>query len=291
MRSIKSKSIIAGTMNWGVWGVDMAVNHMAKHIAGVCELGIRAFDHADIYGGYTTEETFGAAFEATGIAREEVTFITKCGIQYPLNAKPGAVKHYDYSPAHIRNSCENSLRKLRTDYVDLLLLHRPSPLLNPREAIETLVALQSEGKILNWGLSNFTPSQIQTMSLDGAPAWNQIECSITHTNPLTDGTLDTHLSVGIGTMVWSPLGDVFKTPESEKSKRIREVLLGVEKKYQATAAQLLLSWLFKHPTSLIPVVGTTRLDRLKELNKSQEIELETNDWFALLEASWGHKVP
>lgn len=269
----------------------MSAGQMAKHIVGIHQLGIHVFDHADIYGGYTTEETFGEAFEASGISRDQVKHITKCGIRYPENSSTGAVKHYDYSPEHIRTSCENSLRKLRTDYVDVLLLHRPSPLLKPSEAIDVLEALKKEGKILAWGLSNFTSPQIQTMSRDGAPAWNQIECSLTHTAPLTDGTLDAHLSNGIGTMVWSPLGSLFKSPGSEPSTRILSVMQRLEEKYEATSAQLLLAWLFKHPASMIPVVGTTRLDRARDLNQACEIDLDTNDWFALLEASWGHKVP
>ena len=139
--------IIAGTMKWGVWGANFTTSEFAHAIETALATGVKTFDHADIYGGYTTEAAFGAGFEASGLDRESVQFISKCGIKYPAEGSAHAVKHYDYSEAHIRRSVENSLRNLRTEYIDVYLLHRPSPLLDAQEAVTTLESLRDEGKI------------------------------------------------------------------------------------------------------------------------------------------------
>jgi predicted oxidoreductase len=130
--------IIAGTMNWGLWGNNYSGEQMSNLILESFNTGINSFDHADIYGGYTTEETFGEAFLKTGINRHELYYISKCGIMYPSDKLPIKVKHYDYSSKHIINSVENSLINLKTDYLDCLLLHRPSPLMDVSEISETI---------------------------------------------------------------------------------------------------------------------------------------------------------
>ena len=161
--TMKLSPIIAGTMKWGAWGARLSAKGMAQNIHTALEAGIHTFDHADIYGGYTTEADFGAGFHESSVDRSAVVFITKCGIRYPEGNHPTQVKHYDYSAAHIRQSAENSLRHLKTDYIDIFLLHRPSPLLNAEEAIGALEQLKSEGKIREWGVSNFTVSQMERL--------------------------------------------------------------------------------------------------------------------------------
>jgi predicted oxidoreductase len=204
-------TIIAGTMNWGAWGAKMTTQQIAQTIEASLEAGIYAFDHADIYGGYTTEQDFGDGFTASGVTREEVVFVSKCGIRYPSEGATHSVKHHDYSAEYIENALEKSLRKLQTDYIDVFLLHRPSPLLDPRVAVPVLEKLRDQGKIKEWGVSNFTPSQLALMETEGTPQWNQIEYSLTHTTPMLDGTMGFHQSRSIGTMAWSPLGGVQKT--------------------------------------------------------------------------------
>lgn len=287
---MKLSPIIAGTMNWGAWGAKLSARQIADLIESAVEAGVHTFDHADIYGGYTTEQDFGTAFAASQVEREEAIFITKCGIRYPSPESPHAVKHYDYSKEHIRRSLENSLRYLKTDYIDVFLLHRPSPLLDPKEAVETLEKLKAQGKIRHWGVSNFTVSQLHLIGQEITPEWNQIACSITHTTPLLDGTLDHHQTHGIGTMAWSPLGSYFKS-QDEVRGRLEPVIQRLLKKYDCTTECLLLAWLHRHPARIIPVVGTTRGDRLQSMASAYEIPLEQEDWFALTEASWGHKVP
>lgn len=280
-------TIIAGTMKWGAWGAKMNPVQVAATVHSALEAGIHTFDHADIYGGYTTEADFGAGFEESGIERSSVEFISKCGICYPADGQAHAVKHYNYSSAHIRTSVENSLQNLRTDYIDLYLLHRPSPLMDPNEAVDALQHLQDEGKIKEWGVSNFTPSQVQLMATQATPAWNQIECSLAHTHPLTDGTLDVHQTLGIRTMAWGPLGRLL----DGENARVTEVLGRLSAEYGVEPSALLLAWLLRHPARIVPVVGTTQLSRYASLAKAGQVDMELEHWFQLLEASWGHKVP
>jgi len=152
-----------------------------------------------------------------------------------------------------------------------------------------LEQLKSEGKIREWGVSNFTVSQMERLAAIASPAWNQIECSLTHTAPMLDGTMDYLQTHRVGSMAWSPLGSVFQnTPEAQ---RLQPVLERLSAQYECTAAQLVLAWLHRHPARIIPVIGTTQPKRIQELAQAHDIQLESLDWFALTEASWGHKVP
>jgi len=190
MNKESASKIISGTMTWGKWGMNLSTHEMQDLIEYNLELGINSFDHADIYGGYTTETEFGNAFQLSSIQREKITLITKCGIQYPSDLRPVKIKHYDYSAKHIRFSVENSLRNLKTEYIDVFLLHRPSPLMNSDEIGSIISELKNEGKIKEFGVSNFTRSQIELLSTSTNIKYNQIECSATHTDSLTSGILD-----------------------------------------------------------------------------------------------------
>lgn len=282
--------IISGTMTWGAWGAQMSTSQMQAQIEKYFALGITTFDHADIYGGYTTEAEFGAGFAQSNVAREEVQFITKCGIQMPCQARPLPVKHYDYSAQHIQKSVENSLSALNTDYIDLLLLHRPSPLLDVEIVTETIQKLQRQGKIKAFGVSNFTPSQIALLEKEIKVSWNQIECSLTHEIPMFDGTLDFMATQSIGAMSWSPLGSYFKENNSQTA-RIKKCMNSLCEKYNCSEDQLLLSWLVSHPSKIYPVVGTTSIQRIENAIGALRIEIELTDWFLLLKASQGNEVP
>ncbi len=282
--------LIAGTMTWGVWGKSLLKNDMIailKH--GVSE-NITTFDHADIYGGYTTETEFGQAFKDSGIYREDVQFISKCGIQYMSANRKNVVKHYNYSKDYIIWSVEASLKNLQTDYLDTLLLHRPSPLMQPDEISEAIITLKNSGKIKHFGVSNFTASQMDLISKNVQIDVNQIEFSLTKHDAIHDGTLDYMMVNNIKPMAWSPLGSVFKE-ETAQSLRIKNQLEILSEKYQATADQLLLAWILKHPSGIIPVIGTTNMERMTAAQQATKIDLETEDWFLILVASQGHKVP
>jgi predicted oxidoreductase len=208
----------------------------------------------------------------------------------PCETRQLPVKYYDYSEHHIQKSVENSLNYLNTDYIDLLLLHRPSPLLSAEIVAETIQKLQKEGKIKYFGVSNFMPSQITRLEKEIKLSWNQIECSLTHEIPMFDGTLDFLTAQNIGVMVWGPLGSYFKK-SNHQTARIKKCLHSLCEKYNCLEEQLLLAWLLKHPSKLYPVVGTTSLQRIENAIGALKIKIELTDWFLLLEASQGNEVP
>lgn len=290
MNKKKDSNIISGTMTWGKWGMSLSTSKMQELIEYNIEIGIDSFDHADIYGGYTTESEFGEALQVSNIQRENIKLISKCGIQYPSELRPVKVKHYDYSPKHIRFSVENTLRNLKTEYLDVFLLHRPSPLMNPNEIGPVISDLTNEGKIREFGVSNFTKDQIELLSIYSIIKYNQIECSLTHSDSFNNGTLDYCQRKKINVMGWSPLGSYFKVID-KKRIRINSVLEKLLQKYSCDENQLLLAWLMKHPAGINPIVGTTKKERLLSSVKAKFINLETLDWFEILEASRGERIP
>lgn len=282
--------IIAGTMSWGSWGKHLNTTQMAALIVHCTSAGITTFDHADIYGGYTTEAAFGEALKKSKIARDNIQLISKCGIQYIAPSRDNKIKHYEYRKEYIIWSVENSLKNLQTDYLDVLLLHRPSPLMHPDEIAQAVTELKKAGKILQFGVSNFSPEQTSLIASKTEVAINQIECSITHYKPMLDGALDYMMLHKITPMAWSPLGKLFRE-KTDQTTRIHQVMLDLMVKYEATADQLALAWLLQHPAKIHPVIGSTDFNRIKNALHSQNITLSTEDWFSLLVASQGHKVP
>ena len=279
--------IISGTMNWGTWGVNHSKDDMCKLILESFDSGINSFDHADIYGGYTTEVSFGDAFAETGINREDVFFISKCGIMYPSEKLPIQTKHYDYSEDHINKSVDNSLKNLRTDYLDCLLLHRPSPLMDISIISDAVKRLIKSGKIKSFGVSNFTANQMDMFKGKLDILYNQINLSLTHLDHMFDGTLEYMQANDILPMAYSPLGSYF----NEENGKIKKVVDKLKNKYSCTDYQILISWLLKHPSKVYPVIGTTKSDRIKNTLGSLKIEIDLIDWFELLEASVGKRVP
>lgn len=282
--------IIAGTMSWGNWGKQCNSQQMIRLMNTCLESSVTTFDHADIYGDYTTEKEFGEAFKQSNITRDDIQLISKCGIVYASPKRPTKIKHYNYSRDYIIKSVENSLKNLATDYLDLLLLHRPSPLMEPNEIMEAIAKLGQEGKIKSFGVSNFTTSQVELITSEVPVEVNQIEFSLTHNLALFDGTLDQMMVKKMTPMAWSPLGEVFKN-DTEQTRRIHECLGSLLDKYSVSEDQLLLAWILKHPANIHPVVGTTNQTRIKEANNALQINLELEDWFSILVASQGHKVP
>lgn len=282
--------IIAGTMTWGSWGKGFSTSEMSDLIKHCFSEGIHTFDHADIYGGYSTEGDFGKAFAESGINRTDVEFISKCGLQINSDNRRNEIKHYQYDADYIVWSAEQSLKHLKTDYLDLLLLHRPSPLMAVDEIASASGSLKKQGKIRNFGVSNFSPSQMDLIETSTKIEANQIEFSLTHSDAMYDGTLD-HMTINtIVPMAWSPLGTYFKE-ENEQTKRISTVLRNLSDTYNVTQDQLLLAWILKHPAKIHPVIGTTNKQRITNSVNAQNIDLELKDWFKLLEAAKGHEVP
>ena len=277
-------------MTWGKWGKNLSIKEMSDKIKFCHDHALNTFDHADIYGGYTTESEFGKAFKLTGISRKSLFFISKCGIQYPCDSKNYIIKHYNYSRQHIINSVNSSLSNLNTDYLDLLLLHRPSPLMDTDIISDTVDELIKQGKIKDFGVSNFKPSHIELLSKNINISWNQIEYSISNSSPMLDGTIDFHQINGIGTMAWSPLGNFFKI-DSPENQRIKKIFESLKEKYGTNSENLLLAWILKHPSRIHPIIGTTIDKRIENACDSLKINLDIEDWFSIFEAQKGERVP
>ena len=277
-------------MTWGTWGKNLDTNEMIRLMNACLENGIDTFDHADIYGGHTTEGSFGKAFGQSRIARQDIKLISKCGIKYPSGQRPLPIKHYDYSTEYIIWSANESLKNLKTDYLDLLLLHRPSPLMRGEEIAEAVTTLKRDGKILDFGLSNFTPSQTDLIQQLTLVSYNQIQFSLTHHVAMTDGSLDDMQLRNIRPMAWNPLGSVFRE-DIPQTIRIKQLLVKLEEKYGVASDVLLIAWILKHPSLILPVCGTTSPDRIKSLMNATTLQMEAEDWFALWVESRGNKVP
>lgn len=280
---------------YGVWRWDektQSEKDISTLIDTCLSLGIDSFDHADIYNDYANEAFFGRLLKENPSKRHQIKIITKCGIQLLSHKKPlTKVKHYDYSKDHITSSVEQSLTNLNTDYIDLLLLHRPSPLLNADVVAQTLYSLVLSGKVKHIGVSNFTPAQFQLLQsrLDIPLITNQIELNFNQLQPLIDGSIDFLYERKIKPMIWSPLGggSIFEHGKVALNKQFE--LLGA--KYQVGADVLSLAWLLKHPAQLIPVIGTVKTERIISAVKACSIDLELQEWFQLYEAAMGNEVP
>lgn len=282
--------IIIGTMRWGIWGANHSEEEVQQLVETSLEEGFNTFDHADIYGGYTTEKLFGDAISSMNLPRESYQLISKCGIEYPGGVKPYEIKSYNYSKDYILKCVDESLRNLKTDYLDVLLLHRPSPLMNPEEIAAAFGILRSNGKVRDFGVSNFTTSQFDLIhQYFPFLITNQVEISLNETKSFYDGTLDQMMMHRLKPMAYSVLGNYFTT-ESEQNTRIKEVLNSLCEKYNGEENQILISFLLKHPAGIVPVIGTSKSENIKKFKKSLEIDLEREDWFRLLEASTGKRV-
>ena len=258
--------VVAGFMRLNEWNMSTAALLGFIHIC--LDLGITTFDHADIYGGYTCEELFGRALAAEPALRGRIEMVTKCGIQLVTPNRPDTrVKHYDTSREHIIASAERSLCTLHTDTLDLLLIHRPDPLMNADETAAALGELRSSGKIRHAGVSNFTPRQFDLLQsrLDFPLVTNQIELSLLHLDPLHDGTLDRLQQLRVPPMIWSPLaGGRLFDPGDERARRVRAALEAIGSAIGASAEQVALAWLLSHPARVLPVMGTGKEEGFPE---------------------------
>ncbi len=272
--------IIAGAWRWNDTDVTKLINTSI-------EAGITSFDHADIYGDYENEKIFGDALKKTSVKRASIELITKCGIKLLSSKHAGtSVKHYDTSKGHILNCVDHSLKNLSTDYLDVLLIHRPDPLLDPAEVAEAFGLLKQNGKVRFVGVSNFTVPQFEMLQsyLSFPLVTNQLEISLSKLDCLFDGSLDTLLKHRTSPMAWSPLGGG-KLVAGSSSIWIKK------DKYRATETQLSLAWLLAHPSKIFPVIGTTQPGRITEAAKSIDIKLERQDWFEMLKTVTGRDVP
>jgi predicted oxidoreductase len=280
--------IIAGTMNWGSWDKKLSTSEMANIIHVCVENKITTFDHAAIYGDYTTETDFGKAFQTSKINRDKIQLISKCGL---INPTPNSmqVKQYESSKESMIKSVDASLKNLQTDYLDALLIHRPNPLMQADEVAEAVMQLRKEGKILDFGVSNFTVAQTELLRSKIEVNYNQIQFSATHFAPMIDGSLDYMQIHGIQPMAWNPLGTVFRE-DTNQTRNLKKLLARLVEKYEIGSDMILLAWVLKHPSQVIPLAGTVNPGRLQNIHKATEMNLEQEDWFAIWTESMGHPI-
>ena len=281
--------LIAGTMRWGIWGANHSVKEIQKLIDVCVEENITTFDHADIYGGHTTEELFGNAWKDMNLKRENLQFISKCGIVMNSDKKPSALKYYNYNKDYILNCVDESLSNLKTDYLDTLLLHRPSPLMNPEVIAEAFTVLKDAGKVKEFGVSNFSVSQFELINQYVPLVTNQIEISVNEISSFENGILDQLMSKGLRPTAWSVMGSYF-SDQSDENIRIKKVIVELCDKYNAEENQILLAFILKHPSKIIPVIGTSKAETIITLSQTLQIDLDLEDWFRILESIRGKEV-
>ncbi len=283
--------IVAGLWRLPEWQLDTA--GLGRWIEQALDLGITSFDHADIYGGYTVEALFGDALAAAPGLRHRLQIVTKCGIKIVVPARPEhGMNHYDTSRAHLLASVENSLRALRTDRIDLLLIHRPDLLMDPDELAEALRLLLAAGKVLHFGVSNHTPGQVALLRKRHPVATHQIEFSPLQMRALADGTLEQCVDLGMRPMIWSPLagGRLFSSDDPQAG-RVRAVLQDLAGRHGTTVASVAYAWILRHPAKPHPVTGSGRIAALREAVSALDIRLSAEDWYRVWVASAGHGVP
>jgi predicted oxidoreductase len=290
MKKLQHKPIV-GCMRWGVWGETFTTSQYEQIINQCLEIGLDIFDHADIYGHYTTEADFGHALKGNTSLRSQIKIITKCGINMLTPNRPHhAIKSYDTSAAHIIKSVEQSLRNFHTDYIDTLFIHRPDILIDVAEVAATITALKKTGKIKSFGVSNFTTSQVALLHKYIPVEHHQVEISVTNLNAFDNGVLDQCQLENIEAQSWSPMGNGIFTENTEKHSRILTEADSLSKAYECSVNQILLAFLYAHPSQIVPVIGTTKFERISEAKKAMEIELKREDFYKLWTASTGKEV-
>jgi predicted oxidoreductase len=244
------------------------------------------FDHADIYGDHTTEAEFGAALKLHPEWRSQIELVTKCGIIRVCDQKPEHyIKAYDFTKSHILQSAEDSLRNLQTDYLDVMLLHRPDLLMDPEEVAEAFELLYTSGKVRSFGVSNFTPSQVKLLQTTVPVGVHQLEVSVKDVSAFNDGRLDQCALDGIVPMAWSPLGG------GSLPKEVLTVLDTMATSFEVTPQAIALAWLLQHPAGILPVVGTTKAENLESAQKALNIKLDRQQWYTIYQAATGTILP
>jgi predicted oxidoreductase len=290
MKKLQHKPIV-GCMRWGVWGENFTTKQYEQIINQCLEIGLDIFDHADIYGHYTTEADFGNALKGNASLRSQLKIITKCGINMLTPNRPDhAIKSYDTSATHITKSVEQSLQNFHTDYIDTLLIHRPDLLIDVEEVATTISALKKAGKIKTFGVSNFTTSQVALLHKYIPVEHHQVEISVTNLTAFDNGVLDQCQIENIEAQSWSPMGNGLFTENTEQHVRILAEATNLSKAYECSVNQILLAFLYAHPSQIVPVIGTTKIDRIIEAKKAIEIELKREDFYKLWSASTGKEV-
>ena len=268
-----------------------------KAIIAAYEAGYTLFDHADIYCSGRCEEIHGTVLKKIPSMRNEIVIATKCGIRFPEDPNPESPHRYDFSASHILESCDKSLQRLGIDTIDIYQLHRPDLLMNPEEIAGAFETLYKAGKVRAFGVSNFLPSFVNCLqsALSAPLVVNQVEIHLGRLDCFYDGTLDQCIEKQITPLSWSPLGGGWLGTGGTTEDPIRKDLLDLldEKaaEYGVTRTAISLAWLLKHPSKIIPIVGSANPENIRLAVKADEIELSREDWYRILVAARGKPLP
>jgi predicted oxidoreductase len=280
---------------YGMWRLgddaDTSPAHVQAKIESCLAQGITTLDQADIYGGYAAEALLGAALRASPGLRDRVEIVTKCDIVAPVGKYADRrVKYYDTSAAHIRASVDASLAHMATERIDLLLIHRPDPLMDPHETGAALDALVASGKVRAVGVSNFRPWDFTLLqsAMQTRLATNQIELSLSSHQAFTNGDIAFLQERGVPPMAWSPLAGGHLLTEASEPLRRRMAEIGAAQGADWTAVAV--AWLLLHPARIIPVMGTNTLSRIARIADATRISLDRETWFELYTLALGHEV-
>ena len=277
---------------WRLMDWNMSARELVSFIEEHLDMGITTVDHADIYGGYQCEAAFGEALRLAPHLRQRMEIVTKCGIATTAKEE-NAIGHYITSREHIVRSAETSLKNLATDAIDLLLIHRPDPLMDADDVAEAFLALHQSGKVRHFGVSNFTPAQFMLLQsrLPFTLATNQVEISPVYQPLLLDGTLDQLQQLRIRPMAWSCLGggrlfndEAFQPLRDELQKVAQEV--GAE-----TIEQVVYAWVMRLPSQPLPIIGSGKIERVRAALPSLSLEMSRQQWFRIRKAALGYDVP
>lgn len=277
---------------WRLMDWNMSAQQLVSFIEQHLDLGITTVDHADIYGGYQCEAAFGEAMKLSPALRQRMEIVTKCGIA--TTAKPEhALGHYITDRDHIISSAEQSLTNLATDYLDLLLIHRPDPLMDADEVAEAFLALHQSGKVRHFGVSNFTPAQFALLQsrLPFTLATNQVEISPVYQPLLLDGTLDQLQQLRIRPMAWSCLGGG-RLFNDDAFQPLRDELAQVAQELNAeTIEQVVYAWILRLPSQPLPIIGSGKIERVRSALAAEQLQMTRQQWFRIRKAALGYDVP
>jgi predicted oxidoreductase len=312
MISLGTSALSASRLAYGCWRItgtwepsEVGANGQAKGrraVLAAFEAGYTLFDHANIYCGGEPERIFGQVLKEVSGMRPRVLIASKCGIRRGGDPKPESSYRYDFSAEHIITSCEQSLKRLGVETIDLYHLHRPDYLMGPEEVADAFSRLQQAGKVREFGVSNFRPSQVTALQ-SACPMHlqvNQVEISLAKLSCLEDGTLDQCLAEKRTPLAWSPLAGgqlgegARRLLPSQQSYRLEAVTPVLEAMAQARGTSrsvVALAWLLKHPSGIVPIVGSTDPQKIREATQAVEMDLCRDEWYRLFRAARGEPLP
>lgn len=293
--------------SWDRKKVDAAaIERGIGMLESAVEAGYTFIDHADIYGDTACEMIHGLALDRHPEWRDQLVVATKCGIRWENEPKKGTPYRYDFSGDHIRQSVDGSLKRLKLERIDLYQLHRPDWLADPGDIAAAMIDIQKAGKVRYFGVSNFRPSLVDALqkALPFPLISNQVEIHLLRLATFEDGTLDQCLEKKMTPLAWSPLAGgrlaaaldekadlPSDEPTAAAARRLRPVLADIAQAYETTPLSIVLAWLMRHPSGIIPIIGTTRPEAMREAVKADAIVLDRDSWYRILIAARGEKLP